>query len=296
MEFVGIIETSKENFEKNKDNIKVLGNIEELGKLNTKYKFDTLVLADSNLSESKTSSIFDFCDEKKVNFKEIPNLFKVKTSNTIYSTIGGIPVINFRRTPLEGWGSIVKRIFDIFISFILIIIFSPIMLLTALAIKIGRDGKEFTYFKFRSMVQNAHELRYDPSFRKKVEDTRGWNSDNPMIKYKNDPRITKVGHIIRKYSIDELAEFFLVFIGSMSMVGPRPHEKEEVEKYKKFHKKVLSIKPGITGMGQTSGRSDLTFSDEVGLDIYYIENWSLWLDIKILFKTPIAIFQKRKAL
>lgn len=309
MEFIGIIETSEENFEKNKDNMKVLGSIEELYKINTKYKFDTLVLADSNLSESKTSSIFDFCDEKKINFKEIPNLFKVKTSNTIYSTIGGIPIINFRRTPLEGWGSIVKRIFDIFVSIILIIIFSPIMLITALAIKIdskgpiffvykriGRDGKEFTYFKFRSMVQNAHELRYDPNFRKKVEDTRGWNSDNPMIKYKNDPRITKVGHIIRKYSIDELAEFFLVFIGSMSMVGPRPHEKEEVEKYKKFHKKVLSIKPGITGMGQTSGRSDLTFSDEVGLDIYYIENWSLWLDIKILFKTPIAIFQKRKAL
>jgi len=268
-----------------------------------------LVLADSNLSEAKTSSIFDFCDEKKINFKEIPNLFKVKTSNTIYSTIGGIPIINFRRTPLEGWGSIVKRIFDIFVSLLLIIIFSPIMLITALAIKIdskgpvffvykriGRDGKEFTYFKFRSMVQNAHELRYDPNFRKKVEDTRGWNSNNPMIKYKNDPRITKVGHFIRKFSIDELAEFFLVLIGSMSMVGPRPHEKEEVEKYKKFHKKVLSIKPGITGMGQTSGRSDLTFNDEVGLDIYYIENWSLWLDIKILFKTPIAIFQKRKAL
>lgn len=308
-ELVGIFTITREEAEKNKNNFKILGDIEEI---ENKYKinqFDVLILSEPNITTVKINKILDFCDENKIIFKEVPNLFQVKTSNAIYSTIGGIPIINFRRTPLEGWGTVIKRIFDIIISILLIIVTSPIMLITMIAIKIdsngpvffvyqriGKDGKPFTYFKFRSMVQNAHELRYSKEFREKVKDTRGWNSDNPMIKYKNDPRITKVGKFIRKYSIDELPEFFLVFLGRMSMIGPRPHEKEEVEKYKKNHKKVLAIKAGITGMAQVSGRSDLSFDDEVKLDIYYIENWSLWLDFKILFKTPFAIFQKRKAL
>lgn len=308
-EFSGIFTISKEEAKKNKNNIKILGDIDSIAEGYKQNKFDVLILSDPNVSTSKINQILDFCDDHKIFFKEVPNLFQVKTSNAIYSTIGGIPIINFRRTPLEGWGTVVKRIFDIIISIFLIIISSPIMFLVALAIKIdsqgpvffvykriGKDGKPFTYFKFRSMVENAHKMRYSEEFRKKVKDMRGWNEENPMIKYINDPRITKVGRFIRKYSLDELPEFFLVFMGRMSMVGPRPHEKEEVEKYKKNHKKVLAIKPGITGMAQVSGRSDLTFDDEVRLDIYYIENWSIWLDFKILFKTPFAILQKRKAL
>jgi len=138
-------------------------------------------------------------------------------------------------------------------------------------------------------------MRYDNEFRNKVEDTRGWNEDNPMVKYKNDPRITKVGKFLRKTSLDELPEFFNVFIGKMSLVGPRPHEPEEVAKYKKRYKKLLTIKPGVTGLSQISGRSDLTFEDEAKLDTYYIENWSPKLDLYILLKTPFILFKKRKA-
>jgi len=117
----------------------------------------------------------------------------------------------------------------------------------------------------------------------------------PMVKIKNDPRVTAVGKFIRRFSIDELAEFFLVFIGKMSLVGPRPHLPEEVAKYKKHHKRVLKIKPGISGLAQISGRSDLDFEEEVRLDTYYIENWSPRLDLWILLKTPMAVLKKRKA-
>jgi lipopolysaccharide/colanic/teichoic acid biosynthesis glycosyltransferase len=117
----------------------------------------------------------------------------------------------------------------------------------------------------------------------------------PMMKFANDPRITRVGKFIRRFSIDELPELFNVFIGKMSLVGPRPHEVEEVAKYENYHRRVLSIKPGMTGMAQVSGRSDLSFDEEVRLDVWYMENWSMKLDIMILFKTPFAVLKKRKA-
>ena len=115
----------------------------------------------------------------------------------------------------------------------------------------------------------------------------------PLVKIQDDPRITKVGKITRKFSIDELPEFFLVLNGTMSLVGPRPHLPEEVDKYKPEHRKVLTIKPGITGMAQTSGRADLDFDDEVRLDTYYIEHWSPWLDLYILLKTPFVVLFKK---
>ena len=116
----------------------------------------------------------------------------------------------------------------------------------------------------------------------------------PLVKIQNDPRITRVGHFIRRWSIDELPELFLVLIGKISLVGPRPHMPEEVAKYTDQQRRVMTVKPGITGMAQVSGRSDLNFSEEVLLDIWYIENWSPWLDLAILFKTPLAVITRRK--
>jgi lipopolysaccharide/colanic/teichoic acid biosynthesis glycosyltransferase len=143
------------------------------------------------------------------------------------------------------------------------------------------------------MYDNVHQLRFNEDFQKKV----GGNlrAGTPMIKFKNDPRITKVGHFIRKTSIDELPQFFCVLKGDMSLVGPRPHEPEEVAHYAKHHRKLLTLKPGITGLSQISGRSDLDFEEEVKLDIFYIENWSLVLDVIILIKTPLVLFKSRKA-
>jgi lipopolysaccharide/colanic/teichoic acid biosynthesis glycosyltransferase len=204
---------------------------------------------------------------------------------------------------------VAKRAMDIIFSGLLIMILSPLLLLTAIIIKldsrgpvffsrrddgsyvtrVGQNGKPFRYFKFRSMIDRADSLRYT-----ELAD-RNLRTDGPLVKIKDDPRVTRFGRFIRRFSIDELPELFLVFMGRMSLVGPRPHLPEEVAKYEQHHHKVLTIKPGISGLAQISGRSDLAFEEEVRLDLYYIENWSMLLDISILLKTPWAVIRHRQA-
>ena len=293
------------------ENIKILGNVNDLETIYKKYKFDTIITTDPALSTEKMNKILDFCDYHKISLKEVPDLLQVKASNAIYSTIGSIPIINFRRTPLEGWGSIAKRIFDIFFSSILIILFSPIMLIIAVAIKldskgpiiyknerVGNNGKTFYIYKFRYMrieyctgnqYGSQKALAYEQELIKKQSLKHG-----PLYKIAQDPRKTRVGTFIEKYKLDELPQFFNVLFGSLSLVGPRPHQPREVEKYEQRHFKLFQIKPGVTGLAQTSGSSDLTFEDEFKLDLYYIENWSLWLDFKTLFKTPAEMLRKHK--
>ena len=154
--------------------------------------------------------------------------------------------------------------------------------------RVGQKGKKFIFYKFRSMYPNTHKLRYEKLSGKNTR------KDGPLVKIKNDPRVTSVGKFIRKYSIDELPQLWNVLIGNMSLVGPRPHLPEEVAQYKKHQRFVLTIKPGVTGLPQISGRSDLNFEEEVKLDRYYIENWSTWMDIKIIFKTIFVVLRGHK--
>lgn len=270
---------------------------------------DEIIQSDPNLSKAETLRLYDFADEHHLTFKYAADLLGAKVLRTEVAEIAGIPIVEVKKTPLDGWGRIVKRICDIVGSLILIIVTSPIMVLAAIAIKIdshgpvffsrrdddsslyrvGQGGKLFSYFKFRSMTDRCDSMRYNELADKNLR------SDGPMVKIEDDPRVTRVGKFIRRWSIDELSELFLVLIGKMSMVGPRPHLPEEVAKYEHHHKKVLTIKPGMTGLAQISGRSDLTFEDEVKLDNYYIENWSLLFDLAILLRTPVAVFMGRKA-
>lgn len=265
---------------------------------------DEIIQVNPNLNREQTIDLIDFINEYHLDFKYTADLIGTQLTNLEVATFAGMPIVEVKKTRLDGWGKIYKRIFDLVFSLILIIIFSPILILIAIAIKIdspgpilfkykrtGQFGKPFKYFKFRSMIKGAHQYRFNSEFVSKQENLR---EGTPMMKFKNDPRITRVGKILRKFSLDELPELFIVLTGKMSLVGPRPHEIEEVEKYKKHHKKVLNIKPGITGLAQVSGRSDLDFEEEVKLDTFYIENWSLGLDIQIIFKTPGAVFKKRK--
>ena len=157
-------------------------------------------------------------------------------------------------------------------------------------LRIGEKGRPFWYFKFRSMYQGTHHLRYTTLAN---QNTR---ADGPLVKIKNDPRITRVGRVIRRLSIDELPELFLVLGGRMSLVGPRPHLPEEVAKYAPHQLKVHNIKPGITGLAQISGRADLAFEEEVQFDLAYMEQWSPLLDIKILFKTLQAVVYRGGAI
>ena len=165
--------------------------------------------------------------------------------------------------------------------------------------RIGGDGKKFDVFKFRYMKwemctdPNTKEGRKAIEYEKELIAKKSLRK-GPLYKIKNDPRKTKVGAFIEKYSIDELPQFFNVLKGDMSLVGPRPHQQREVEKYSEYHRRLLTIKPGVTGMAQVSGRSDLQFEDEYKLDVYYIENWSLWQDIQICLKTVLVLFKRRR--
>jgi exopolysaccharide biosynthesis polyprenyl glycosylphosphotransferase len=270
---------------------------------------DEIIQSDPNLSKAETLRLYDFANDNHITFKYVADLLEVKVLRTEVTEISGIPIVEVKRTTLEGWGRIFKRFFDLIISSLLIIILSPLILLTMLAIaldskgpiffsrrddgtavtRVGEGGLPFKYFKFRSMIPNSDSMRY-----RELAD-RNLRTDGPMVKIKDDPRVTNVGKFIRRWSIDELPELFLVFIGRMSLVGPRPHLPEEVAKYENYHRKTLTIKPGITGLAQISGRSDLLFEEEAKLDIYYIENWSMLLDISILLRTPFAVLKHREA-
>ncbi|MFH0952049.1 MAG: sugar transferase [Patescibacteria group bacterium] len=262
---------------------------------------DEIMLADVDLPKEATIELIDFCEDHHITFKYAADLFDTQATNLDVHTIAGVPVIEVKRTPLDGWWRIIKRLVDIVLGTSLIIVLSPILLITAIFIKVdskgpiivklervGLHGKPFVLYKFRSMVEQAHAM-------KKELLQYNERKDGPLFKMNRDPRITRVGRFIRRTSIDELPQFFNVLQGKISLVGPRPHEPEEVAQYKKHHRKLLAIKPGVTGMAQISGRSDLSFEEEVRLDTFYIEHWKLRLDIQILLKTPWAVISPRRA-
>lgn len=268
---------------------------------------DGIIQCDPNLSKAEFLRLFDFANDHHINFRYVADLLEVKVLRNETSEILGVPVVEVKRTTLEGWGRVIKRIVDIIGSSILIMLLSPVFLIVSLLItldsrgpiffsrkddgtpltRVGEGGKLFRYFKFRSMIPNSDSMRY-----RELAD-KNLRNDGPLVKIKDDPRVTRVGKIIRRLSIDELPELFLVLIGRMSLVGPRPHLPEEVAKYENHQRKTLTVKPGITGLAQVSGRSDLMFEEEVKLDVYYLENWSLLLDFSILLRTPLAVLKHR---
>jgi exopolysaccharide biosynthesis polyprenyl glycosylphosphotransferase len=196
---------------------------------------------------------------------------------------------------------IIKRIMDIVGALIGIILFGPVMIITAIAIRldsrgpiifsqrrVGLYGKEFKMYKFRSMVINAEQLL------DKLKDRN--EMSGPVFKIKDDPRITRVGKFIRKTSIDELPQFFNVLMGEMSLVGPRPNLPKEVEKYTPYQKQKLLAKPGLTCYWQVMGRNNIDFEDWMKLDIKYIKERNLWVDIKLIFKTFFVLFGDKNAM
>jgi exopolysaccharide biosynthesis polyprenyl glycosylphosphotransferase len=281
---------------------KVIGKMTEVTKeklVEYKKRIDEVIQCDPQMPMAQVNVLARFCELNRIDFKYVPNLFAARATNIEIRSIAGFPVVEIKRTPLDGWGRVIKRLFDIVASLIILIILSPVFLVLAIMIKLDSpgpvfvrlkrvsQGKLFGMYKFRSMVENAKELKKELM---KLNERK----DGPLFKMKNDPRITNFGKFLRRTRLDEFAQLFNVLKGEISLVGPRPHEPEEVEQYKTHHRKVLAIKSGITGMAQVSGSSKLSFEDEVGLDTYYIENWSLMLDFVILFKTLIIFLTRDK--
>ena len=271
----------------------------KLDNLSKETVIDEIVLTDPYANRDMVNKLINFCNTHHVIYRYVASLLETKIINFEIDTIAGIPIIEIKGTSLDGWGRVWKRFFDILISLIGLIIFIPVYFIVGMIIKldtkgpvlvklsrIGAKNKSFKMYKFRSMVIGAESMK---------KDLMEYNerNDGPLFKMKDDPRITRIGRLLRRTSIDELPNLINVFKGEMSLVGPRAHEPGEVSDYQDHHMKLLSIKPGITGMAQVSGRSDLKFKEEVKLDIYYIENWSLMLDLQILLKTiKVVLFRK----
>jgi exopolysaccharide biosynthesis polyprenyl glycosylphosphotransferase len=276
-------------------------------------ELDEIILVGQKFSPEELKYIIETAHEMHLTVKYASDILGGQLFKINSLTLAGIPFIEVKMTPLDGWGKIYKRIFDIAVSLVLIICFSPLLIFCALLVfftsrgpviyqneRIGEKGKRFNVLKFRSMYSeycigkqfNNSDAALE--FEKKLIEEYGIKK-GPVYKVANDPRLTPVGRWLRKYSLDELPQFFNVLIGDMSLVGPRPHQLREVEKYDKSDRKILNIKPGITGLAQISGRSDLSFSEEARLDMYYIENWSPLLDLYILLKTPGVVLKKRGA-
>lgn len=279
-------------------NLETLTQIQELVK---NGGVEEVLMADPSLPRAQAVQLLDLCQEHGIIFRYAADPFDAQAGRIDIQDYAGIPVFEIRHTPLEGWGRIIKRLVDVVGSTIgITILFIP-GLIVAILIKldsagpiffrgerVGQGQRKFYLWKFRSMIRDAHVLK--DQLRQQNE-----RSDGPLFKITNDPRITRMGRFIIKTSIYEFPQLFNVFRGDMSLVGPRPHEPGEVARYEKWHKKLLAIKPGMTGMAQVSGRSNLSFEEEARLDIYYIERWSLGLDMQILLRTPAAVFNTKTA-
>jgi len=276
-----------------------------------KKGIDEMILCDPSVTDAQQEKLIDYCSINNITYRYIPTT--LQTSRFEIRMLNGEPLLEIQHTPLDGWWKIIKRVYDIIFAVILVILTSPIMVVTAIIIKledrsgpiiyknerIGNDGKKFYVYKFRYMKWKYSINKDNPNFKKAVELEKKLIKEKsirqgPLYKIKDDPRKTKFGTFIEKYSIDELPQFFNVLRGSMSLVGPRPHQRREVEKYSEYHRRLLTIKPGITGMAQISGRSDLDFEDEYKMDLFYIENWSLLMDVQICSRTLGVLLKRRK--
>src|SRR4051812_29285420 len=237
------------------------------------------------------------CELEGVEAWLVAHFFQTQISRTSLDDFYGRPVIVFRSAPEASWQGVAKQLLDFLGAVVLLALLAPIFILAALAIKLtsrgpilfrqkrcGLNGQPFTMLKFRSMVTDAEQRRHEIECLNEM--------DGPVFKVTNDPRVTRVGRILRKFSIDEFPQLFNVVRGEMSLVGPRPLPVDEVRRFDDpAHRRRLSVKPGLTCLWQVSGRNNVNnFRDWVRLDLEYIDNWSLWLDLKILWRTiPVVL-------
>jgi exopolysaccharide biosynthesis polyprenyl glycosylphosphotransferase len=291
--------------------------------LKSKSEHEIVILARLNLNDTPVERLVEILHERSANgvilsarhayFEEIEaairacelegveawlvaDFFKAQISRTSFDDFYGWPVLVFRSTPDSSWQSVLKQLLDTVGSFLALVCFSWLFALIALLIKCtspgpvlfrqqrsGINGQPFTIYKFRTMVTNAEQLKHELAAMNEMS--------GPVFKVTNDPRITRIGKFLRKFSLDELPQLFNVLRGEMSLVGPRPLPVDEVKRfYDLAHRRRLSVKPGITCLWQISGRNNVTdFKDWVRLDLEYIDNWSLWLDVKILWRTLPAV-------
>lgn len=277
-------------------------------------EINDIIQADSALDQDEVLQLVHFSTNNHISYRFVANQFGIYATNSTIGTLAGIPVIEMRLTPLDGWGRILKRFMDVILSGLGLVILSPIFLIVAIITRLtdpgpvifhhsrlSRQGVPIKVYKFRSMY-----LKYctgaDYSGKSDAE-VLSEELGQPELavefareqKLTSDPRVSPFGEIIRRTSIDELPQLWNVLRGDLSLVGPRPIVEIELARYGDESMRFLALKPGLTGLWQTSGRSDLSYEERIKLDIYYVENWSLWLDLRILFRTAIMLVSGKGA-
>ena len=295
---VGFVDDAPERGSTEIGRFKALGETDRLPELLREMQVDEVIITLPWTAREKIIAIIQLCQRFGVAAKVVPDLFQLSLSRVSIHDVGGVPLLGVRETRMSLIDSVFKRAFDIGVGCLLLVIAAPLMLTLAILIRvdsqgpvifaqrrIGRGGRAFIAHKFRSMRVGAHE---EQAQLKELNEATG-----PLFKIRNDPRRTRLGRFIRRTSLDELPQLFDVIHGEMSLVGPRPPMQAEVQQYQDWHKRRLEVSPGLTGLSQVSGRSDLTFDEQAMLDIYYIENWTPWLDLWIMLKTiPTVLFAR----
>jgi exopolysaccharide biosynthesis polyprenyl glycosylphosphotransferase len=282
-------------------NIAYLGNFDGLEEVLIKQVIDEVYICLPVRSRYETiQKMAHLCEGVGVGVRMIADLFPLRLATSRYHRLEGIPILALSTVPENQPQLAAQRAADVVLSLTALILLSPLLIVTAIAIKleskgpvfflqerVGLNRRRFRMIKFRSMVVNAEELRAKLEAQNEVK--------GAMFKIARDPRVTAVGRFIRKYSIDELPQIINVLRGDMSIVGPRPALPQEVSQYSWNQRRRLSVKPGLTGLSQVSGRSELSFRETVDLDLYYIDQWSIFLVFKIILKTVPAVLKGRGA-
>lgn len=292
------------------DDLEFLGSLDELETICQTHNIDTLVMAERELDDAQILSSIEVCLRNQVTWNMVPRVHELLVDRARVDLVDGIPLVGMRRSNIVGFNWMLKRAMDIAASLLLLILGLPLMVAVAVAIRasskgpvfyvqerVGYRGQMFPFLKFRSMhVNNDNAIHKDY--------TRQWITQNKahtqsskegetVHKIVDDPRVFGVGHFIRRYSIDELPQLINVLRGDMSLIGPRPALAYEVEVYSEWHRRRFEAPPGITGLWQVSGRNRLSFEQMIKLDIEYLENWSIWMDVRILFRTiGVVLFEK----
>lgn len=277
-----------------------LGSIPELARIVQQFHIDDVFIVEADHAGDEIEDMVQSCRSIGAQFRLVPDLLQISMDRVDIADINGVPLIGIRDASIRGWSAITKRAFDIVLAgTLLVLMMIPTAILVVLVrrdsegsafyrqTRIGQYLKPFEIVKFRTMYQDADQRRAQI-----VQDS---GVDTRLFKDENDPRITKIGRVLRKYSIDELPQIWNVFKGDMTFVGPRPPLPQEVADYQPWHQQRLLVRPGMTGLWQVNGRSNLSFDQMVRLDLYYAENWSLWLDAKILLRTIPAVLFSRGA-
>ena len=279
-----------------------LGSVDQLGEIVERYNVGEVILASSAFStRDYLLEIFrKYGVSDRVNIRMSSGLYEILTTGLSVNEFAYVPLVYVNKARLTGTDTTLKLVLDYVLTLGGLIVISPFLGMIALLVKLGSpgpvihkrlvmglNGKQFHAYKFRTMVVNGNEVleRY-PELKEEFAKNH---------KLKNDPRITRIGAFLRKFSLDELPQLFNVLRREMSLVGPRMISPEEVTMYKQFDMNLLTVLPGITGVWQVSGRSDVSYEERVRLDMYYIRNWSIWLDLQILFQTIPAVLKGRGA-